>query len=240
MFAAGAGWSPLLAVSAAVAIVAVSLLAGNVLVAAVRSLGEGAAITSDMPQAAAVVLFLLGMQVTVIALTLIAATWDAGQVQQRLVLMPSPKGVRGYLEALLGAFLLMSVYTAIVFMLGLRDLVTDLKPFIQLLRSPAWLPAIMAVAIGAPLSEELLFRGFLLPALSRSRLGFKGASVLTTLAWTAMHAGYSAAGMIEVFLVGLYLSWLLWRTGSLRVPLVCHAATNTLVVAALLVLPIRI
>jgi uncharacterized protein len=238
-FAVTSRWPPLLATSATVVIIALSLFSGNVLVAAAQSLQGGSAATSGLPQAAIAVLFLLGMQTTCILLTLLAASWDGRLLGTRLALAPSAKGYRGYVEALLGAGLLIGAYTAIVYTAGFTDLVTDLKPFIQLLNSPAWLPAILAVAIGAPLSEELLFRGFLLPSLAQSRLRFRGAALLTTLAWTGLHAGYSAAGMVEVFLVGLYLSWLLWRTGSLYVPLACHAAINSVVVTALLVLPIK-
>jgi uncharacterized protein len=44
--------------------------------------------------------------------------------------------------------------------------------------------------------------------------------------WTAFHAGYSAAGLIEVFIGGVYMSWLLWRSGSIWLPMLCHAVTN--------------
>ena len=42
-----------------------------------------------------------------------------------------------------------------------------------------------------------------------------------------------AAGIAEVFLIGLLFSWLLWRTGSLRVALFCHALYNSLIVLVL-------
>ena len=101
-----------------------------------------------------------------------------------------------------------------------------------------WVLALLVVGLGAPLSEELLFRGFLLSALARSRLGFAGAAVVTTILWTALHAGYSIAGLVEVSLIGLFFSWLLWRTGSLRVPIFCHALYNTLIVVALRHVPL--
>jgi len=49
-------------------------------------------------------------------------------------------------------------------------------------------------------------------------------------------AGYSIAGLVEVSLIGLLFSWLLWRTGSLRVPIFCHALYNTLIVVVLVVM----
>jgi membrane protease YdiL (CAAX protease family) len=29
-----------------------------------------------------------------------------------------------------------------------------------------------------------------------------------------------------VFIGGAYMSWLLWRSGSIWLPIICHAATN--------------
>jgi membrane protease YdiL (CAAX protease family) len=48
------------------------------------------------------------------------------------------------------------------------------------------LAAIAMVVIGAPISEELLFRGFMLPPLAKTRLGFWGATFVTSLLWTAI------------------------------------------------------
>ena len=42
-----------------------------------------------------------------------------------------------------------------------------------------------------------------------------------------------AVGLVEVFSIGLIFSWLLWRTGSLWVPIFCHAAYNSLIVLVL-------
>jgi membrane protease YdiL (CAAX protease family) len=104
---------------------------------------------------------------------------------------------------------------------------------VELARGEDWLLAAAVIGIGAPLSEELLFRGFLLSALAQTRLGFWGAAAISSALWTALHAGYSAVGILEVFVIGLFFSWLLWRTGSLRVPIFCHAVYNSLIVLAL-------
>jgi membrane protease YdiL (CAAX protease family) len=79
-----------------------------------------------------------------------------------------------------------------------------------------------------------LFRGFLLGALAQTRLGFAGAALISTAAWTALHGGYSPMGLADVFANGLLFCWLLWRTGSLRVVILCHAVYNGAIVLALL------
>jgi membrane protease YdiL (CAAX protease family) len=90
----------------------------------------------------------------------------------------------------------------------------------------------LAVIVGAPLAEELLFRGFLLPALTKTRRGFWGAAVVTTIGWTALHF-YSIAGLIEVFMIGVYFAWLVRRYGTLWLPMALHALYNGLQFAVL-------
>ena len=94
------------------------------------------------------------------------------------------------------------------------------------------------VGIGAPLSEELLFRGFLLSALACTRFGFLGAALISTALWTSLHASYTLLGIAEVFMIGLFFSWLLWRTGSLWVAISCHALYNSLIVVVLRYVPL--
>ena len=45
-------------------------------------------------------------------------------------------------------------------------------PSCGFMTGPDWLLALLVIGVGAPLSEELLFRGFLQSALAQSRLGF--------------------------------------------------------------------
>ena len=52
-----------------------------------------------------------------------------------------------------------------------------------------WL-AVLAFAVVAPLTEELLARGFLYRGWSESFLRVPGAIVLSSLVWTAMHVQY--------------------------------------------------
>jgi membrane protease YdiL (CAAX protease family) len=129
------------------------------------------------------------------------------------------------------------VYTLVTTLLSPEDIVRDLRPLWEIMRSEWWWVLVLVAVVGAPLSEEFLFRGFLQPALTK-RLGFAGAAVVTTAAWTALHASYSAVGLGEVFLVGLVLSWLLWQTGSLWVPILCHGVYNGAIISFLAAFPV--
>jgi uncharacterized protein len=172
-------------------------------------------------------------QIITISLTLVAGALFGGRLRDVLALRSPPHGLRTYLAALLTMALLQVVGSIALYSLKSGDMFTDLRPFVRLATGPEWPLALAVVAVGAPLSEELLTRGFLLSALAGSRLGFAGAAVVTSGLWTALHAGYSLVGIAEVFLIGLFFSWLLWRTGSLLVPIVCHGIYNGLVLVAL-------
>jgi membrane protease YdiL (CAAX protease family) len=94
------------------------------------------------------------------------------------------------------------------------------------LNSPLALGTALIAVVLAPLWEELTFRGFLLSALAQTPLGFWGGAVVANVLWTALHGMYSWAGLASVFTAGLILSWLVWRTGSIKPAIVAHAAGN--------------
>lgn len=105
-------------------------------------------------------------------------------------------------------------------------LFTDGRWILDGLRSPYWWAVILAAVVLAPLWEEITFRGFLLSALAKSRLGFWPAAVLSSGLWTVLHLGYSWPGLASVFLAGVGLSWVMLRTGSMRAVVVAHAVIN--------------
>jgi len=83
-----------------------------------------------------------------------------------------------------------------------------------------------SIAIGAPLAEELIFRGQLFSALSRTRLGVSGATLLTAAAWALLHASEPWLSVGLIFIMGLAFGWMMYRFGSLWVVIACHSAWN--------------
>ena len=128
---------------------------------------------------------------------------------------------------------ILAIYNGLAYLVAPTEMFSDFKFFFDIARSKDITTTALAIGAGAPLSEELLFRGFLLSALSATALGYWQSAVIATLAWTSLHFTYSWVGLTEVFVIGMYLSWLLWRTGSLLPPLVCHALYNSCLLAAL-------
>jgi len=98
-------------------------------------------------------------------------------------------------------------------------------------RAAGWPLAVLSVGIVRPIAEELLFRGFLLPALARSRLGFWGAGLVTSALFAAAHYYLFTPDVLMLvgfFLGGLFLVWTLGVTGSLWVPMAIHMSYNLL------------
>jgi membrane protease YdiL (CAAX protease family) len=170
---------------------------------------------------------MLAFQAAVVLLTLLAAGYT-GRLRDSLALVRPAQGWRAIPLGLIGLFAVLGVFVAIVNVVGPQDTAADMKPFLPIFQSDQWWQALLMAGVGAPLSEELLFRGFLFSAFANTRwLGVTGAAVLTTVAWTAVH-GYSGIGTLEVAMMGLYFSWLLWKTGSLWTTIACHAIYNSL------------
>lgn len=181
--------------------------------------------------AADLMLLTLISQIAVVALTLGAATRWGGVASLRLA--PPAGGWRLYAHAFGALLPILAVVNGLAYLVAPIEMLSDFKFFQGLAREKNIAVTALAIGAGAPLSEELLFRGFLLTAMSATALGYWRAAIIATMGWTALHFAYSWVGLTEVFCIGLYLSWLLWRTGSLLPPLFCHALYNSSLLVAL-------
>lgn len=224
------GW-PAWAVLPAAVVIALLAAAVGILVSLVAGIyiaAHGGDLRSPVEGIRVSVGAFLGFQIGVILLTILAAGFFSSNRADMLALQPPRGGWRVLGASLVPLFALTGVWTALLAWLRPDVVVTDLRPFKEMLEAGG-IVTLLVIAVGAPLSEELLFRGFLFSGLAKSRLGLWGTAILTSAAWTALHAGYSVFGLIEVLMIGLYFSWLLIRTGSLWVTIFCHAVYNTVV-----------
>ncbi len=110
------------------------------------------------------------------------------------------------------------------------------SPVESLMNSPALLAAfgVMAVTV-APLFEELLFRGFLQPLLSRT-FGVGAGILMTALIFGSLHAPeYSFAWQyaLAVSIVGAVLGWVRFASNSIIPSTVMHGFYNAVFVIAL-------
>jgi membrane protease YdiL (CAAX protease family) len=211
------------------------LLYGGVLVLAAAAGGSESGVaqwSEEMTSLASPV----GVAVTalsqVVSMAVIWAAAGRGNMRREVLRLAPPKP--GWMTCVIGGLILVAAVGALELVLyGVVgfDPFADSKWLREGLESPYWWGTVFIAVVLAPLWEEIAFRGFLLSALTQSRLGYWPAAVISTALWTALHWGYSYAGLASVFAAGIGLSWLMWRLGSLRAVVVAHAIAN---VAALL------
>ncbi|MDI4236963.1 CPBP family intramembrane metalloprotease [Bradyrhizobium sp. Arg237L] len=89
------------------------------------------------------------------------------------------------------------------------------------------LALLIGSCIAGPILEEFVFRGFMFRGWSQSFLGPIGAIVLTSAVWAVYHTQYDWFGRLEIFVVGLVLGHLRWRSNSTWLTVVLHSAMNT-------------
>jgi len=133
------------------------------------------------------------------------------------------------------AFLAVEFAAAPLYRLAAENATKLINGFVQ---QAGWPLAIVTIGIAAPLAEELWLRGFLLPALAKTRLGFWGAGILMSTLFAALHAAqYALVLLVPIFFLGLVLTWGLGLTGSLWVPIAIHISNNLLALLLLWMWP---
>lgn len=162
----------------------------------------------------------------------LAAGWKGARAPTLRLVPPQT----GWLTAVgYGALLIVLIgpIEILLYKLAGVPLFTDGRWILDGLRSPMWWAVILAAVVLAPLWEELTFRGFLLSALAKSRLGYWPAAIVSAGVWTVLHVGYSWPGLASVFLAGIGMSWIMWQTGSMRAVVAAHAVINAFALAVI-------
>lgn len=236
-YVASTPWGPWGALGATLLIFAGQLLGVAVVVGVHFFLNAGTDIASDFNSAELFslaspigVATMLGSQLASIVIVWLLAGRQ-GRRAGTLQMNPPPASLA---TCLAGGLIIVTATGLVEFLLYQvlkENLFADTKFLAEGLGSPLWAGTLLMAVVLAPLWEELTFRGFLLSALAQTRLGFWGAALICNVLWTALHAQYGAAGIASVFLSGLILSWLLWRTGSIRAPIIAHGIANLAAVA---------
>ena len=93
--------------------------------------------------------------------------------------------------------------------------------------SPRWL-LWLALAVAAPVFEEICFRGFIFTGLAESRLRWQGATLITSLLWASIHVQYDWYGMATIFALGLVLGTARAITNSTLLTMSLHCLINVL------------
>lgn len=148
-------------------------------------------------------------------------------LRSRLALGGRRLDAGAFAVAVLGCLAVSSIFDAAFGALGLEQ-TGNIAWLGRLLRglSPAGLAAAVAVAgIAAPVAEELFFRGYVQTRLCR-RFGSWAGIFVTAALFGLIHADWIHSP--SAFLIGLYLGWLVARSGSIVPAIAGHAVNNTL------------
>ena len=83
----------------------------------------------------------------------------------------------------------------------------------------------IAVAVLAPLGEEIIFRGFLQQILEKHWKDTTRAVLFTALIFSIIHM--NPYWFIQIYILGVVLGFLAWKTQSIIAPLILHGLNNT-------------
>lgn len=82
----------------------------------------------------------------------------------------------------------------------------------------------LMVMVGAPVIEELFFRGLFFAALRKRGLGAVLTIIITAVVFAALHL--EPARFLVLLPTGLALGWVRWKTGSTGSAMVAHGLVN--------------
>jgi uncharacterized protein len=178
----------------------------------------------------------LAAQAVATLLLVWSTKWRGGTAVDTLALRQPIGGASSYLWAV-PAFVVFGLLAGVlVQLISPKANLADTQVMLKFAHSPIWWLLGLVAIVGAPIYEELTFRGFLFSALAKTSLGAVGTAVVTSILWALIH-GYSLAGISTIFALGLALSAILYRTGSTRVTMACHAAYNSMAFIGALLTP---
>ncbi|MHB1843554.1 MAG: CPBP family intramembrane glutamic endopeptidase [Deltaproteobacteria bacterium] len=99
----------------------------------------------------------------------------------------------------------------------------DLSRVLDQVHGPLQIVLFASVVVGAPLAEETVFRGYLLPVFER-RMGLGRAILAQALLFSLVHL--DPIGFLPRLLLGAVFGWLVALTGSLWPGVFAHALNN--------------
>jgi membrane protease YdiL (CAAX protease family) len=160
-----------------------------------------------------------------IAVMAIAAHWRGWRVADYLALVVPRRSDFAFGFACMAALLI--AFDVLTYATG-RDVVPTFmfESFKTAQASGSLVLFCIAVVIIGPVTEEIVFRGFLFRGLNASFLGVAGTLLATSIAWALMHVQYDALIIAQIFLIGLLLGWLRWASGSTLLTISLHVMAN--------------
>jgi uncharacterized protein len=153
---------------------------------------------------------------------------DVSRALSRLGLRRFRPSALGWMAlAYVAYFVFVAIYATVVTSPDQEDIARELG----LDTGPLAAVAVVAViALVAPLSEELFFRGMLFGGL-RTRLSTVTAALVSGIVFGALHAPTGITAVPPLIAFGFVLALLYERSGSLGPPIILHVINNSLALA---------
>ena len=195
---------------------------------------QGLAITSPLREGVTVVgLYLALMTGPLVILALLLRGQGAAALQFRWA-----PGTRSLRSALKGFLMVLPLVSLVGWLQGqLWGDAGGSNPLLELVLNSHNVPALacfgFTAIVLAPLFEETIFRGALLPVAAR-RLGPLGGVLLSALIFAVAHL--SLGELLPLLVLGIGLGWLRWSGGRLGSCVLMHALWNALTFTNLVLL----
>lgn len=158
-----------------------------------------------------------------VALTVIFAALRKGMSIATYLALKPPKTVE-LIRWFFYLVLFIVVVHAITFVLG-KPFVTDFEA--KIFETAHSIPfLVVALCVAAPVFEELFIRGFIFQGISFSRIGPRGAVVLTSLLWSIFHLQYDFIEIAMIFAGGLLFGYARLKTQSIYASVAMHSMWN--------------
>ena len=106
------------------------------------------------------------------------------------------------------------------------EYIVDLNGLLQPETIMGFLLLFIAVVVVAPLGEELLFRGFLQQILEKHWKDVTRAVLVTALFFAMIHM--NPYWFVQIYILGILLGFLAWKTNSVIPPLILHGINNAM------------
>jgi membrane protease YdiL (CAAX protease family) len=187
--------------------------------------GDWNAIMSAPFDGVLVTLFIFISNPVTIAVLAVAVALARGRQADYLALhLPSGRDLA---VGLVGLVALIALSDLLLYLSG-RALVTpfQIESFTTAV-AEGWAPAMLLAAIVvAPAGEEVMFRGFLHRGWARTPGTTWPAILVISLIWAGLHIQYDWTGVLQIFVIGLFLGWIRARSGSTLLTFLLHALFN--------------
>jgi uncharacterized protein len=135
--------------------------------------------------------------------------------------------LRSVVVGIIGISVIIALTDALLFVTGHEVVSAFQVESYTTAAAEGWLPLLLlATIIVGPAGEEIMFRGYLFSGFVRSDRSAWPAIVVISLLWAAPHLQYDLSGMSEIFVAGLFLGWMRWRSGSMLLTFLLHALFN--------------